>query len=105
MIRIHVTNRGGKTYVAETEADGQPLMHLLRDHGDVEALCDGNQACATCHVHIDDAWIDRVGTATPDEMALLEYSMENRPTSRLSCQIQLRDALDGLRLSVAAAEG
>lgn len=104
MIRIHVTNRSGRAYVTEA-ADGQPLMQVLREHGDVEALCDGNHACATCHVHIDDAWIERVGLATPEEMDLLDYSIEKRPTSRLSCQVVLSKALDGLRLNVAQGEG
>ena len=104
MISIHVTNRRGQTYVAEA-SEGQPLMELLRERGDVDAVCGGNCACATCHVHIDEAWRERVGEATPDEMALLEYSMEKRPTSRLSCQVQVTQALDGLVLSVAEAEG
>ncbi|MBL6752585.1 MAG: 2Fe-2S iron-sulfur cluster binding domain-containing protein [Nevskia sp.] len=104
MIRIHVTNRAGQTYAAEA-ADGRPLMEVLRARGDVEALCGGNCVCATCHVHIDEAWRERVGEAGPDEMALLEYSMEKRPTSRLSCQVQVTQALDGLSLCVAPAEG
>jgi 2Fe-2S ferredoxin len=104
MIRIHITNRAGKTYDVEAE-DGQPLMEVLRARSEVDAVCGGNCACATCHVHIDEAWLARVGSATPDEMALLDYSMEKRPTSRLSCQIPISAELDGLRLSVAQAEG
>lgn len=104
MIRIDVTNRAGRTYAVEA-FDGQPLMEALRALGEVEALCGGSCACASCHVHIDEAWLERVGAASPDEQMLLEYSIEKRPTSRLSCQIQVTDALDGLRLSIAEAEG
>lgn len=104
MPQIHVTNRAGKTYTVEA-ASGQPLMEVLRERGDVEALCGGNAACATCHVHIDEAWAARVGPATPDERVLLDYSLEKRSTSRLSCQVQVDDALDGLVLRVAPAEG
>lgn len=104
MPTIHVTNRNGENYVIDT-ASGQSLMEALQERGDVEALCGGNCACATCHVHIDDAWCERVGAPTEDELALLEYSMERRPNSRLSCQIRIVDALDGLRLSIARAEG
>lgn len=104
MISIHVTNRRGQTYVAEA-SEGQPLMEVLRERGDVDALCGGNCACATCHVHIGESWIGRVGEASPEEMALLEYSMELRPTSRLSCQMQVTPTMDGLVLSVAQAEG
>lgn len=104
MIAIHVTNRRGQNYVAEA-SEGQPLMEALRDRGDVEASCGGNCGCATCHVHIDASWLGCVGEATPDEMALLDYSMEKRPTSRLSCQVQVTQAMNGLVLSVAQAEG
>ncbi|TDU31745.1 2Fe-2S ferredoxin [Panacagrimonas perspica] len=101
---IHVTNRKGVSSTLEAEV-GVPLMEALREHGDVEALCGGNCACATCHVHIDERWIERVGSAGPDEMTLLDYSMEKRPTSRLSCQVQMVEAFDGLQLHIAASEG
>lgn len=104
MIRIRVTNRAGQEDEVEAE-DGHPLMEALRARGDVEALCGGSCACATCHVHIDEAWCERVGEAGPDEMILLDYSMEKRPTSRLSCQVNVTEALDGLKLSIAQSEG
>lgn len=104
MISIQITNRRGHTYVAEA-SEGQPLMEVLRERGDVDAVCGGNCACATCHVHIEETWRERVGDASPDEMSLLGYSMEKRPSSRLSCQVQVTQALDGLILSVAQAEG
>lgn len=71
----------------------------------MEAICDGNHACGTCHVHIDDAWIERVGMATLEELQLLDYSMEKRPSSRLSCQVQVTETLNGLSLRIAPAEG
>lgn len=104
MPRIQVTDRQGLSFVLDSRA-GEPLMHGLHERGAVEAICGGSCACATCHVHIDPAWFEQVGPAGPDEMALLEYSLERRPTSRLSCQVQVEDRLDGLRLHVAASEG
>ena len=104
MPKINITTRTGNK-VAVDAAAGQTLMEILRDRNDVEALCGGQRACATCHVHIDESWMAIVGAAGEDEAGLLEFSMERQPNSRLSCQIHLSDAMDGLSLTVAAAEG
>jgi 2Fe-2S ferredoxin len=59
--------------------------------------CGGGMACATCHCYVDEAWADRVGVATGAEHEMLEVtSSERKPTSRLSCQITISDALNGL---------
>jgi 2Fe-2S ferredoxin len=60
------------------------------------AECGGGCSCATCHVYVDEAWADKVGSKSDMEEAMLEAVMELRPTSRLSCQIKVSDALDGL---------
>jgi 2Fe-2S ferredoxin len=104
MPKINITTRTGDKVSVEATV-GQTLMEILRDRNDVEALCGGQRACATCHVHIDDSWMAIVGEAGEDEAGLLEFSMEKQPNSRLSCQIHLSDAMDGLALKVAAAEG
>ena len=65
----------------------------------IDALCGGVMQCGTCHCYIDEAWADRVGGPGEDEATMLEAlegSVEVRPTSRLSCQIQLGEELDGL---------
>jgi len=64
----------------------------------IVAECGGGLACATCHCYVDDAWIDRVGPpASPSEAEMLESAAgEKKPGSRLSCQITVTDALDGL---------
>jgi 2Fe-2S ferredoxin len=63
----------------------------------IVAECGGGLACATCHCYVDDAWIDRVGPPSEPESEMLEFAA-NQPTatSRLSCQIEVADALDGL---------
>lgn len=66
----------------------------------IEAECGGACACATCHVYIDDAWAERVGPPTPMEEDMLDFAYEVKPTSRLSCQIKMTDALDGLVVNV-----
>jgi len=63
----------------------------------IVAECGGGLACATCHCYVDDAWIGRVGSASESELQMLEATAgERKAGSRLSCQINVTDALDGL---------
>ncbi len=104
MPTLKITPRSGDQISVEA-ATGQTLMEVLRERGDVEALCGGQCACATCHVHIDATWMSIVGEPGETETELLGFSMEKQQNSRLSCQIHLSDAMDGLTLAIAAAEG
>ncbi|MCF4167256.1 2Fe-2S iron-sulfur cluster-binding protein [Zavarzinia compransoris] len=62
----------------------------------IDGDCGGACACATCHVYVDDAWRDKVGTAEELEKSMLEFAESVEENSRLSCQIVVSDALDGL---------
>ena len=62
----------------------------------IEAECGGACACATCHVYVDDAWQETVGGPEAMEEDMLDFAWEVKPTSRLSCQVKISDALDGL---------
>ena len=62
----------------------------------IDADCGGACACATCHVYVDPAWVDKTGTREDMEETMLEFAVEVEDTSRLSCQIQVTDELDGL---------
>lgn len=62
----------------------------------IDAECGGACSCATCHCYIDAAWIDTVGRASGMEESMLEFAEHVEPNSRLSCQITVSDALDGL---------
>jgi 2Fe-2S ferredoxin len=77
------------------------VMQLAVSHG-IDAIvgeCGGNAMCATCHVYVDDQWIDRLPGVSDEEDALLDgAAAERRPTSRLSCQIRVEPELDGLVL-------
>jgi len=68
--------------------------------------CGGGLACATCHCYVDEAWTDRVGPPASDvELEMLECAAEEvRPNSRLSCQINVSEALDGLVVHMPAAQ-
>jgi 2Fe-2S ferredoxin len=62
----------------------------------VIAECGGACSCATCHVYVDDAWIDKLDKTSDIEAAMLDAVCERKPNSRLSCQIKVRETLDGL---------
>ncbi len=66
----------------------------------IEAECGGACACATCHVYVDDGWRDATGEPGPMEEDMLDFAYDVRPTSRLSCQIKVSDALDGLIVTI-----
>ena len=65
------------------------------------ALCGGCCSCATCHVYVDDGFLDRMPTMSDDENDLLDGSKHRTPASRLSCQIPFTSALAGLRVTIA----
>lgn len=66
--------------------------------------CGGSCACATCHGYIDDDWIARVPAAQQDEQVMLPGVLEGRPNSRLLCQLQMSDELDGLLVRLPASQ-
>jgi 2Fe-2S ferredoxin len=63
------------------------------------AECGGACACATCHVHVEEAWLGKLGTPAELESAMLEFADDVRPNSRLGCQIRITEEMDGLRVS------
>ena len=94
MPRLRVIDRDGAELEINAPA-GTSLMEPLRDMDDgVTAICGGMCSCATCHVYIDEAWVPKLPAAMSDETDMLKDLTSYRPaTSRLSCQIQLVDAL------------
>jgi 2Fe-2S ferredoxin len=100
---IHLTDADGNAHRLEA-VEGWRVMEIIRDHGfPVEGLCGGACACATCHVHIDDDWLERLHPADDEEEAMLDQVPSVAPTSRLSCQLIYSEALDGLALRLAPA--
>jgi ferredoxin, 2Fe-2S len=66
----------------------------------IDADCGGACACATCHVYVEPDWREKVGARNPMEEDMLDFAFDVRDESRLSCQIKVSDALDGLRVRV-----
>lgn len=97
------------TYIVAGEATtigadaGESVMMTAVQNGidGIVAECGGSMSCATCHVYVADEWFDRTGSAGADESDMLEgATSERRQTSRLSCQIEMCDELDGLVVHV-----
>jgi len=83
-------------------AVGISLMETAKQHAivGIVAQCGGACACATCHVYVDRAWVERLPPPEDMEVGMLESAWEPRDNSRLSCQITITAALDGLRVTV-----
>jgi len=100
-MKITVTDRDGKKQILEGDSNST-LMEIIRDDGiDIEAACGGCCACATCHVYVDNKWLNKIEPKDDDEVSMLDQAFDVRINSRLSCQINLSDELDGLELELA----
>lgn len=102
MPQVYVTLRGGDVVSVEVQAN-RTLMEGIRDNGigELLALCAGCCSCATCHVHVGSEFANWLPPMSADEEALLDGSAHRRPSSRLSCQIRMIDAFDGLKVTIA----
>ena len=97
-----VTDRAGQEHTLSGD-DGERVMHLARAAGlPVKGECEASLACATCHMIVDPDWADRLDPPSEDEESMLDTVFDLTATSRLSCQIRLSPALDGIRLSLPA---
>ncbi|MDO8358504.1 MAG: 2Fe-2S iron-sulfur cluster-binding protein [Devosia sp.] len=97
---ILVTDQAGETHELEG-LDGWRVMEVIRDWGlNIKAECGGSCTCATCHVWVDPEWFGRLPAMEDCEEDLVFSTLDQKPTSRLSCQIILNDGLDGLKLTL-----
>ena len=102
MPQITVVNQAGEESSVEAPV-GRTLMEVIRDNGfdELLALCGGCCSCATCHVHIDASFMDKLPPMSEDENDLLDSSDHRDQYSRLSCQIPVTEALAGLKVTIA----
>jgi ferredoxin, 2Fe-2S len=95
----------GKEHVFDA-ASGSSVMQsaVANNVRGIIAECGGACSCATCHVYIDPAWVDAVAQKTELEEAMLDAVCDLQPNSRLSCQIQVTDSLEGLVVRMPAKQ-
>ena len=106
MPKITFIEHDGTVYSVEAEI-GSTVMEIGLRNGvaSIVAECGGSCACATCLVHVDDAWSAIVGPPSADEEEMLDSAFEAKSTSRLSCQIKITQSLDGLVVYTPTYQG
>jgi ferredoxin, 2Fe-2S len=106
MPQITYIAHDGTTHQVEAEV-GSTVMETAIRNGvtGIVAECGGACACATCHVYVDEAWFERLPKRSPEEEDMLDFAFDAKPNSRLSCQIKVEPALDGLVVRTPAYQG
>jgi 2Fe-2S ferredoxin len=106
MKKLTIVAFDGTQHELDVSAGSTVMENAVRNSiPGIDAECGGACACATCHVYVDDEWTERVGPPEPMEEDMLDFAFDVRPTSRLSCQIKMNDALDGLVVHVPERQG
>lgn len=102
MIKIQFIEHNGTEHTVEGHA-GQSIMQVALDHQvpGILADCSGCLTCGTCHGYVDD---DRVPPAKADEREMLEGLLNTTPNSRVTCQISLTEAMDGIVVRLPASQ-
>ncbi|MBT8388467.1 MAG: 2Fe-2S iron-sulfur cluster binding domain-containing protein [Altererythrobacter sp.] len=101
-IKVRFSDTQGNVTEGEGEVD-QSLLEVGQALGmPLEGTCEGQMACSTCHVIVDAVWFDKLPEASEEEEDMLDFAAGVRRTSRLSCQIELTEELDGLSVTVPA---
>jgi 2Fe-2S ferredoxin len=105
MPKISFVDAAGSAVEVAAKA-GLTVMEVAVDNNitGMVAECGGACACATCHTYVDEAWLGRLPAMDDMEDAMLDSALDRRPNSRLSCQIEITDDLDGLAVTVADNE-
>ncbi len=106
MTKITYIDASGQSRSVEAEVGATVMETALRNSiPGIEAECGGACACATCHVYVSEEWVGATGKASQMEEDMLDFAFEVRPNSRLSCQIKVSEALDGLTVTTPAKQG
>jgi ferredoxin, 2Fe-2S len=106
MPKLIFIEHDGTAHEVEAAPGSTVMENAIRNSiNGILAECGGACACATCHVYVDDAFAEKAGRPDPMEEDMLDFAYDVRPTSRLSCQIKMSDALDGLTVHIPEKQG
>ena len=106
MTKVTFINSAGQSRTVEAQVGSTVMETALRNSvPGIEAECGGACACATCHVYVSPEWTETVGKPSQMEEDMLDFAFEVRPNSRLSCQIKVAEALDGLVVTTPSKQG
>jgi 2Fe-2S ferredoxin len=100
MVNILFIEHNGTEHPVEAEV-GESVMLAAVDNSvpGIDADCGGFCSCATCHVYVSPEWLEKVGPAGPAEDEMLSLTPDRKENSRLSCQIEITQELDGLEVT------
>ncbi len=100
MPKITYKDLQGKAKTIEVE-NGLTVMEgaIQNEIPGIDADCGGSMACATCHIYVDDKWLNKIPKAEEAEEDMIDMAFEPKKNSRLSCQIIVNDELDGLEVT------
>lgn len=105
MTRIVFIDPAGKEYAVDATPGESVMQAAVRALvPGIEASCGGNCICATCHCHVDARWYARLGAPDALEAEMLACTNEVQANSRLTCQVPVTEALDGMVVHVAASQ-
>jgi len=97
MPTITFIDQDGNEREIEAEAGSTVMENAINnDIPGILATCGGSCSCATCHVYVDDTWVDKLPPPELDESDMLDTAHDLQENSRLSCQIKVTEELDGL---------
>lgn len=101
---IYVDHEGTERTVEASNGESVMEAAIKNSIPGIDADCGGACACATCHVYVDEAFMDKVGMPEDMEQSMLDFAENVKETSRLSCQISVSDDLDGLKVSTPESQ-
>ena len=100
MAKIIYIEHNGKSHVVDVPNELSIMEGAVQNNiPGIDADCGGSMACATCHVYVEDKWLDKVLKAEEAEVDMIDMAIEPKKNSRLSCQIIISDELDGLTVT------
>ena len=105
MTKITYIKHNGKSHTVEV-AKGLTVMEgaVENNISGIDADCGGGMACATCHVYVNEEWLDKLPTKEDGEEDMLDMAYEPKQNSRLSCQLIISDELDGLVVNIPSKQ-
>ncbi len=106
MAKVTYIDADGASRTVEAQVGSTVMETAIRNSvPGIDAECGGACACATCHVYVAAEWVEKTGKPLQMEEDMLDFAFEVRPNSRLSCQIKVSEALDGLVVTTPAKQG
>ena len=105
MAKITYIDNEGTSRTIEVD-NGLSVMEgaIQKDIPGIDADCGGSMACATCHVYVEENWLDKLPKAQDAEVDMIDMAYEPKKNSRLSCQIIVSDEIDGLEVNIPSKQ-